>query len=92
MLFRSGFTAVEGMACGKPVIYYDQPAIREATGGIGVPVPRDDADALRDAMLCLIGNPGERERMGAEGRAYVEGRSWERVWKRYEAVLERISA
>ena len=45
-----GFTAVEGMACGKPVIWFDQPAIREATGGIGVPVPRGDVDAMRDAL------------------------------------------
>lgn len=87
-----GFTAVEGMACGRPVIYYDQPAIREATGGIGIAVPRDDADALRNAMLRLIGDPEERARLGREGRAYVEGRAWDRVWGRYEAVLEGIRA
>lgn len=86
-----GFTAVEGMACGKPVIYYDQPAIREATGGIGVPVPRDDPDALRNAMLALIADPAERERLGREGRAYVETRAWDRVWARYEALLARIA-
>jgi glycosyltransferase involved in cell wall biosynthesis len=85
-----GFTAVEGMACGRPVIYYDQPAIREATGGIGVAVPRDDPDALRNAMLALINDPEERARLGRAGRAYVEGRAWDRVWGRYEAVLEGI--
>lgn len=85
-----GFTAVEGMACGKPVIYYDQPAIREATGGHGVAVPRDDAEALRNAMLRLIADPEERARLGREGRAYVETRAWDRVWARYEAVLEGI--
>jgi glycosyltransferase involved in cell wall biosynthesis len=86
-----GFTAVEGMACGNPVVYYDQPAIREATGGIAIPVPPDDADALRNAMLRLIANPEERARLGREGRAYVETRSWDRVWERYEGVLERIA-
>lgn len=85
-----GFTAVEGMACGKPVVYYDQPAIREATGGIGIPVPRDDPDALRNTMLRLIADPEERARLGREGRAYVETRAWDRVWARYEAVLEGI--
>lgn len=85
-----GFTAVEGMACGRPVVYYDQPAIREATGGIGVAVPRDDPDALRNAMLRLIGDPEERARLGREGRAYVETRAWDRVWARYEAVLDAM--
>jgi glycosyltransferase involved in cell wall biosynthesis len=85
-----GFTAVEAMACGKPVIYYDQPAIREATGGHGVAVPRDDAEALRNAMLRLIAAPEERARLGREGRAYVEGRGWTETWARYEAVLEQI--
>jgi glycosyltransferase involved in cell wall biosynthesis len=85
-----GFTAVEGMACGKPVVYYDQPAIREATGGLGIAVPRDDADALRNVMLRLIDAPEERARLGAAGRAFVEGRAWDRVWARYADVLERI--
>ena len=86
-----GFTAVEGMACGKPVIYYDQSAIREATGGgHGVAVPRDGADALRNAMLGLIADPEERARLGREVRLYVETRAWDRVWGRYEAVLEAI--
>ncbi len=85
-----GFTAVEGMACGRPVVYYDQPAIREATGGIGIPVPRDDPDALRNVMLRLIDAPEERARLGREGRAYVEGRAWDKVWARYEAVLAGI--
>lgn len=85
-----GFTAVEGMACARPVIWCDQPAIREATGGIGVPVPRDDGEALRAAMVRLMDNPGEREALGVTGRAYVEARSWERVWERYEAVLQGL--
>ncbi|MFZ5477022.1 MAG: glycosyltransferase family 4 protein [Myxococcota bacterium] len=86
-----GFTAVEGMACGKPVIFYDQPAVREATGGLAVPVPRDDPGALRDAMLKLAADPAERARLGRAGRAYVEARSWGKVWARYEEVLVRIS-
>jgi glycosyltransferase involved in cell wall biosynthesis len=86
-----GFTAVEAMACGKPVIWYDQPAIREATGGIGIAVRRDDADGLRDAMLRLMDHPEERVALGEAGRRFVEGRSWAKVWERYEAVLAEIS-
>ena len=63
---------------------------RRRGGGHGVAVPRDGADALRNAMLGLIADPEERARLGREGRLYVETRAWDRVWGRYEAVLEAI--
>jgi glycosyltransferase involved in cell wall biosynthesis len=86
-----GFTAVEGMASGRPVIWSDQPAIREATGGIGIPCPQDDADAFKKAMLRLIENPEERRHMGAEGRRYVEAHyAWPKVWAAYATVLEKL--
>ena len=83
-----GFTAVEGMACGRPVIWSDQPPVREATGGIGVPFPQGDVLALRDAIAALVGDPARCERLGREGRAFVEGHyDWSSVWHRYESVL-----
>jgi glycosyltransferase involved in cell wall biosynthesis len=86
-----GFTAVEAMACGRPVIWSDQPAIREATGGIGVPVPVEDVDALRQAMMNLMDDPEVREAVGLAGREHVERyRDWDMVWERYEAVLAEV--
>lgn len=86
-----GYTAIEGMACGKPVIWSEQEAVREATGGIGIAVPRDDADALKRAMLELGEDPERRKRVGEEGRAYVEAHyRWEDVWGRYERMLESL--
>ena len=86
-----GFTAVEGMACGKPVIWFDQPAVREATGGIGVPVDRGDVMGMRDAMVRLIKSPEERARLGATGRQYaVNNLSWERVWEQYASALQAL--
>jgi len=87
-----GFTAVEGMASGRPVIWFDQPAVREATGGIGLPVPRGDVDGLRAAMLRLLDDGPLRVRLGLEGRRYCEERrSWSAAWARYEALLERLA-
>ena len=84
-----GFTAVEAMACGRPVIWFEQPAVREATGGIGFPVPRGDVEAMRDAMVRLIADPDLRRRVGEEGRRFVEERySWAKVWEAYELILE----
>jgi glycosyltransferase involved in cell wall biosynthesis len=82
-----GFTAVEAMACGRPVVYFDQPAVREATGGVALAVPPGDVPALRDAVLRLREDPGERARLGGEGRRFVERYRWGAVWARYEEVL-----
>lgn len=83
-----GFTAIEAMACGKPVIWTDQPAIREATGGIGLPVAAEDVAGLRAAMKRLMDSPEERAELGAIGRQWVEtNHGWAGVWERYERVL-----
>ncbi|MAY80343.1 MAG: hypothetical protein CL930_06100 [Deltaproteobacteria bacterium] len=88
-----GLTAVEAMACGVPVIWADQPGIREATGGIGVSVPIGDVEALRGAMKALMDDPDERKRLGEAGREWVEQRySWEGVWVQYEQVLANAKA
>lgn len=88
-----GYGAVEGMAAGLPVVWSEQPAIREATGGIGLPVPMDNADALRAAMLRLAGDAGLRADLGRAGRAFVEGRyGWPGVWARYAAAMGLGSA
>jgi glycosyltransferase involved in cell wall biosynthesis len=87
-----GFTAVEAMACAKPVIWSDQPAIREATGGLGIPVEVENVLALRAAMLRLIDEPQTRAELGDMGRAHVvEHRDWARVWERYESVLADVA-
>jgi len=83
-----GFTAVDGMSSGKPIIWSDQPAVREATGGLGFPVPQGDVEAMRDAMMTLMDDPELRARVGAEGRKFVVERySWPQVWGRYERLL-----
>ncbi len=87
-----GFTAIEAMACGKPVIWSDQPAIREATGGIGVPVTPGDVGELRAAMKRLMDSPDERAELGERGREWVENNhGWAGVWERYERVLAAAS-
>ena len=82
-----GFTAIEAMACGRPVVYFDQPAVREATGGVAVAVPQGDVPALRNALLRLRADPGERARLGEAGRSFVERYRWDAVWAQYEEVL-----
>jgi glycosyltransferase involved in cell wall biosynthesis len=75
--FDAGVTAItEAMAMGKAVIVTRNAGqvdvIRDGVDGIYVP-PKDPG-ALREAIVHLLDNPAETERMGAAGR---------------EAVLER---
>lgn len=88
-----GFSAVEAMATGIPVIWFDQPAIREATGGVGLPVTREDVDGLRAAIMSLVDDPAARARIGREGRDWCERHHrWEDVWSRYEQILGAIAS
>ncbi len=92
-LMREGFgyAAVEGMASGRPVIWTDQAATREATGGIGYPVPPDNPSALREIIRRRLEDPAPFDHAGAEGRAFVvRWYGWDRVWAGYQRVLSRL--
>ena len=86
-----GLAAAEALACGKPVIYSDYLAIREATGGVGVPVPVGDVDALAHALTALLKDRDRRDALGRAGRAYAEAHyGWAGVYQQYQRVLERL--
>jgi glycosyltransferase involved in cell wall biosynthesis/GT2 family glycosyltransferase len=61
-----GLIYLEAMAWGKPVIGSDVGGVPEviADGRTGLIVPPGDAEALGEALICLLKNPGERMAMG----------------------------
>lgn len=68
-----GGLAVEGMALGRPVLA----AIREDAAadnpfGAALPIVRSSPATLRDDLRELLADRARRERLGAEGRAFVE--------------------
>ena len=79
---------LELLAMGLPVV--STPA-----GAEGLPAPADgvlradvEPDALAAAMVRLLRDPAEADRLGAAARAYVAAQfSWETVGLRYRAVL-----
>lgn len=71
-----GYAAIEAMAAGCAVVASDTAALPEvvADGETGLLVPVGDDTALRAALDQLLGDPTQRRRMGAAGRARVESR------------------
>jgi glycosyltransferase involved in cell wall biosynthesis len=72
--FDAGVTSItEAMAMGKAVIVTrNRGQVDVVDDGVeGIYVPPYDAGALREAIVHLLENPAEAERMGAAGRARV---------------------
>jgi glycosyltransferase involved in cell wall biosynthesis len=88
-----GQVLVEGMACGLPVIAKDAygPAEIVDHGETGWLVPPDDEEALADALVDAVNDPGKRARKGEA--AYREARSryaWPALAEGVAAVYEQV--
>jgi glycosyltransferase involved in cell wall biosynthesis len=88
-----GITNVEAAACGTPAVAADAPGLRESVrhGETGLLVPYDDAAALADALGSLAADPARVEVLGAAGRRFAKGFSWERAAERTEDHLARVA-
>ncbi|MHC4576181.1 MAG: glycosyltransferase family 4 protein [Planctomycetota bacterium] len=60
---------VEALAAGLPVVSTDRGCIRECVRDNGRLVPQEDADAVAEALVDLLGRPAELERMAEASRA-----------------------
>jgi hypothetical protein len=70
-----GLFAIEAMALGKPVVaFLHDEAVRrtEQAFGLEVPIANAAKDTLVDVLGRLRDSPAERQRRGADARAYVE--------------------
>ncbi len=89
-----GFSVLEAMASGAPVVGADRGAagdwIRRAR--CGKTVPHGDADALTAACIAVLQDPDHRA-MGQRGRAFVaEHFSWDHAFARMLHYYRRLVA
>jgi glycosyltransferase involved in cell wall biosynthesis len=84
-----GLTALEAMACGKPVVGTDAGGLAylvDAPRG-GRKVPVGDVNALATALIEILREPGLAESMGRHNRRFaVEHYDWECVIDRLETI------
>jgi len=88
-----GMTALEAMACGKPVVVTDAGGLTELVPAQGGAKARPrDPESLAGALLTVLASPELRASMGAVNRqTAVEQYSWPRVIDRLEAVYSQVT-
>jgi glycosyltransferase involved in cell wall biosynthesis len=84
-----GLVQVESMLCGTPVVASALPGVRVPTQatGMGLTTPPGDADALADALIRVLGEPGRYRRPRPEIEAVY---STVRTAEAYEKLLARL--
>lgn len=89
-----GYTMLEALACGTPVVATDCPyGPREVLGGgrYGVLVPPEDAESLARALDLILADPERRHRLAELGRVRAEELSVKRMAHGYEQMFLRLS-
>jgi alpha-1,6-mannosyltransferase len=87
-----GFSVLEAMASGVPLVAADRGAARDWVGraGCGALVPHGDTEALARATIELLQRP-DRAELGARGRAFVAAHfSWEQTFERMLHYYRRL--
>jgi glycosyltransferase involved in cell wall biosynthesis len=79
------------MACGVPVVAADAGALPETCGGAALMVAPNGL-AVREGLIGLIGDPGERARLRAAGLERASGFGWDRTAREIDALLRRVSS
>jgi D-inositol-3-phosphate glycosyltransferase len=87
-----GMVALEAMACGSPVIASRVGGLATTVrdGFTGFLVPEGDAAALAERIDAVLGDPGRRARLGAEGVRWAARHRWSRVARAVSAVYAAL--
>jgi glycosyltransferase involved in cell wall biosynthesis len=86
-----GRVVVEAMASGVPVISSDAGALREVVGEAGLVVPAGDAEALRQALCRLAGDPELWLALRTAGLRRAQEFTWASVAAKQSDLYLRIA-
>jgi glycosyltransferase involved in cell wall biosynthesis len=85
-----GFTALEAMTRGCPVLESDIPALREISGSGAMLLPPDDVDAWAEAMSRVTTDAAFREGLRKAGFDTAARYSWEKTSRQVLDLLLRM--
>ena len=89
-----GFVPLEAAACGTPTVAVAEGGVRETVvpNVTGILTQRDPAE-FAAAVRSLLGDGARRDRLGQDGRAWVEANwTWDHALAGVEAALARVRA
>ena len=84
-----GLPLLEAMACGTPVVAFHNTSIPEVVGNAGVLVTNGDWDDYAHALLRLLSNDVERQKLSIQGLARSRKFTWKETARQ---TLELYSA
>ncbi|MFJ9249387.1 glycosyltransferase family 4 protein [Streptomyces sp. NPDC101776] len=89
-----GIILVEAMSAGAPVLAADLPAFAQVLdqGAAGELFANEDADALAEAAVRLLGDPERLARLSRQGSAHVRRFDWSTVGADILSVYETVTA
>jgi glycosyltransferase involved in cell wall biosynthesis len=85
-----GFTPLEAMARGCPVVESDIPALREISGSGALLAPLDDEAAWAESLRRLAADESVRAELRERGARTVARYSWERTARELCELLLRV--
>jgi D-inositol-3-phosphate glycosyltransferase len=87
-----GMVALEGMACGTPVIASEVGGLGYLVqnGETGYTVPDSDPQALCEKLSILLNDTTLRETMGLRAASYALDYSWDKIAKQIVGVYEEL--
>ena len=82
-----GFTALEAMAAGVPVVVSDRGSLPEVVGDAGIVVP-PTGDAVEEALARVLTDPAEARVRADAGRRRALELNWERCGRGWRGAVE----
>jgi glycosyltransferase involved in cell wall biosynthesis len=86
-----GLPALEAMACGTPVVAFDNSSLTEVVGAAGILVPDGDVPEMVRAVRSLLDDPGRWREFSQRGLEWAKRFSWERSVSTHAELFVRVS-
>jgi glycosyltransferase involved in cell wall biosynthesis len=87
-----GYTILEALACGAPVVASSRSSIPEVVGDAGLLCDPVDVDAIAVALRRVLGDPGLADDLRRRGFEQAARFTWARTGAGFAAVLDDVLA